>query len=51
MQYLDLSRNHFHGELPTDIGHGLGPNLTMLDISNTIPASLSSLEPDRIVHR
>ncbi|CAO2189740.1 unnamed protein product [Urochloa humidicola] len=49
LQYLDLSINSIGGELPSDIGHNLGMNLSTLDLSfnnfnGTIPASLSRLQ-------
>ncbi|RLN28078.1 Leucine-rich repeat receptor-like protein kinase PXL2 [Panicum miliaceum] len=48
LRYLNVSQNYLSGELPADIGHGLGKNLTVLDINGnefngTIPPSLSSL--------
>ncbi|CAL4996800.1 unnamed protein product [Urochloa decumbens] len=54
LEYLSLSWNHMGGELPDDIGRGLGANLSMLYLSfnkfnGTIPVSLSRLHNLRLL--
>ena len=49
LRYLNISHNYIEGEIPNDIGLGLSPNLSTLDLSGnelngTMPSSLSRLQ-------